>query len=359
MIASAPIAVARLDYLPYVCAQAQARGLPGELCLLPIIESGVDPFAQSSVGAAGIWQFMPGTARRFGLKMDRWTDERRDLALATTAALDYLNELHGRFGDWLLALAAYNCGAGCMERALRQRPDADRPFDLRLPRETQIHVAKLLALAAVFAEPARYNAELPVDDAVPAEPGLALVPTGGQIDIARAAAALGKPPDYLYARNPALRRWATHPSGPHRLLVDTADRDAAIDALERIPEDERMAWLRVRIVPNDTLGGLAHRFGTDVATLQQMNGLRSTLIRAGDDLLVPVAGRGKGDQGGVAFARLQPDSARAPAVYVVKAGDSIWRISRRLGVDQQVLMGANGIGPQDILQIGQRLIVAP
>lgn len=354
IIASQPAAVARLDDLSYVCAEVRARDLPGELCLLPIIESRVDPFARSSVGAAGIWQFMPGTARRFGLKMDRWADERLDVVLATAAALDYLEELHTRFEDWLLALGAYNCGAGCLERALRRTSGGQTEFfDLRLPRETQTHVAKLLGLAAIFAAPALYSAELPFDEDAPAETKLALVPTGGQIDIAQAAAAIGKPPDYLYARNPALKRWATHPSGPHRLIVDAADGENARTALARIPEDERMVWQRVRIAHNDTLGELAQRFGTDVATLQQMNGLRSTVIRVGDELLVP-AGGGKWSPGSGAFAAPQRASAK---VYIVKAGDSIWRIARRLGLDWKALMAANGIGPDDILRIGQRLVV--
>ena len=113
---------------------------------MPIVESGLDPHAFSPQGAGGLWQFVPGTARQYGLKVDWWADERRDPVSATTAALDYLERLHARFGDWLLALAAYNCGEGRLERALRRASgEATGFFDIDVPRETRNHVARLLA----------------------------------------------------------------------------------------------------------------------------------------------------------------------------------------------------------------------
>ena len=347
---------ARLDYLRYVCAEVRARGLPGELCLVPIVESGLDPHAFSPQGAGGLWQFVPGTARQFGLKVDWWADERRDPVSATTAALDYLEQLHGRFGDWLLALAAYNCGEGRLERALRRaRGETTSFFDIGVPRETRDHVAKLLAYAAVFAAPERFGVELPVGEDTAAGVDFAVVGTGSQIDLSLAATAMGKSVDYLYQRNPALKRWATHPRGPHRLIVDAADKQVAMDAIEEL-RDERLRWQPVRVEANDTLGHLALRFGTDVATLQQMNGLPTTLIRTGDELLVPVGGIMR--RPGTAFAPQRPGAGPSSAfVYVVRAGDSIWRIARRLGVTRKALMQANGISPRDILSVGQRLAV--
>ena len=347
----------RLDYLRYVCAQVRARSLPGELCLVPIVESGLDPHAFSPQGAGGLWQFVPGTARQYGLKVDWWADERRDPVSATTAALDYLTQLHARFGDWLLALAAYNCGEGRLERALRRaRGEAPGVFDVDVPRETHEHVAKLLAHAAVFATPGHFGIELPVGEDSSAEVDFAVVGTGSQIDIALAATAMGKPVEYLYERNPALKRWATHPSGPHRLIVDVADRQAAIDAFEGLG-DQRLRWQRVRVEANDTLGHFALRFGTDVATLRQMNGLPTTLIRTGDELLVPVAGIARRTGSDIYGERNSGAKDASAFVYIVRAGDSIWRIARRLGVTRKALMQANGVGPRDILRIGQRLAV--
>ena len=349
---------ARLDYLRYVCAQVQARSLPGELCLVPIVESGLDPHAFSPQGAGGLWQFVPGTARQFGLKVDWWADERRDPVSATAAALDYLEQLHARFGDWLLALAAYNCGEGRLERALRRASgDATGFFEIDVPRETRNHVAKLLAHAAVFAEPEDFGVELPVGEDTSAEADFAVVGTGSQIDLSLAASAMGKSVEYLYERNPALKRWATHPRGPHRLIVAGADREAAIDAFEGLRDEERLQWQPVRVEANDTLGHLALRFGTDVATLRQMNGLPSTLIRTGDELLVPVGGIMRRPGAGIFAPRSSGTVGSSAFVYVVRAGDSIWRIARRLGVTRKALMQANGISPRDILSIGQRLAV--
>ena len=350
--------VGRLDTMRHACAEVRARGLPGELCLVPIVESGLDPYAFSPQGAGGLWQFVPGTARQYGLKVDWWADERRDPVAATAAALDYLTQLHARFGDWLLALAAYNCGEGRLARSLRTANVLTPSlFDLDVPRETREHVAKVLAYAAVLATPGQYGVELPIGDGTIAEVGFAVIETGSQIDIALAAAAMDKPPEYLYRRNPALKRWATHPRGPHRLLVDGADEQAAIAAIAGLRSDERLQWQRVRIEANDTLGHLALRFGTDVATLRQMNGLPSTVIRTGDELLVPVGGVMRRRGGGIFGPQRSAADARAAFVYVVRTGDSIWRIARRLGVTRKALMQANGIGPGDILRIGQRLVV--
>lgn len=350
--------VGRLDTMRYACAEVRARGLPGELCLVPIVESGLDPYAFSPQGAGGLWQFVPGTARQYGLKVDWWADERRDPVAATAAALDYLTQLHARFGDWLLALAAYNCGEGRLAASLRATSVANPGlFDLEVPRETREHVAKVLAYAAVLATPDHFGLELPVDQGTSTELGFAIIETGSQIDIALAAAAMGKPPEYLYRRNPALKRWATHPGGPHRLIVDAADEQTAIDAIEGLRSDERLHWQRVRIGANDTLGHLALRFGTDVATLRQMNGLPSTLIRTGDELLVPVGGVMRRPGSGIFGPQRSAPDNRSAFVYVVRSGDSIWRIARRLGVTRKALMQANGIGAGDILRIGQRLVV--
>ena len=352
---------ARLGYLPYLCAQVSARQMPGEVCLLPIVESGLDPFAVSPRGAAGLWQFIPVTARRFGLKIDWWGDERRDPVLATAAALDYLKELHDQFGDWLLALGAYNCGEGRVERALR-RAERNSPvsgfFAIEVPRETTELVSRLLAYAAVFAAPEPFGIELPFSADHPFDADFAIVATGSQIDIAAVASAMGKTVDYLYDRNPGLNRWATHPLGPHRLIVDASDARAATEAINGIPARDRLAWQWVDVAPNETLGHLALRFGTDVRTLRQMNELQSTLIRAGERLLVP-AGRQHRRMGGNNFTppgRPGLVNARA-SVYIVKAGDSIWRIAQRLGITRRSLMLANAISATDVLRIGQRLVI--
>ena len=341
-----------LEYLPYVCRKVWDRGLPGEICLLPIVESRLDPYARSTDGAVGLWQFIPSTAKRFGLKVDWWVDERRDVVLATDAALDYLEELHGRFGDWLLALAAYNWGEGNVSRALQRVGSNAGFFDIRVPGETSRYVDRLLAYSAVFANPARFGINLPLSNQETTPVAFAVVETGGQVDLARAAEALGCELDEIRRRNPALNRWATHPEGPHRLLVSAADESDAVQALAAIPETERLAWVRHLIAPGETLSEIAGTYRTRVATLRHANRLSSDLIRAGDHLLVPTTHRPPEH-----YARVPPPSTVGAGEYVVKQGDTIWGIARLLGLKRHALMTANRIEPQDILRIGQRLAI--
>jgi membrane-bound lytic murein transglycosylase D len=340
------------QYLPYICAQVREREMPAELCLLPIIESALDPFAFSPGGAAGLWQFIPGTAKRYGLKIDWWVDERRDPVASTDSALDYLQALHERFDDWSLAVAAYNCGEGRVARALLRADDGADFFDLKLPRETAAYVPRLLAFAAIIDEPAAHGIELPFEQIAAQAQHTAAVQTGGQIDIARAADAVGISVEQVYALNPALNQWATHPNGPDRLIVPADMAEAAQQALDELDPQERVAWIRHEIRPNQTLGGLAVAYDTDVATLKRVNGLDGTRIRAGDHLMIPKSSLAAG-------AYPTPGRARASSgsVYVVQSGDSLWTISRRFGVSTKTLMRTNHIGPKDLLQVGQQIIV--
>ena len=339
-------------HLAGICEVVLARGMPGELCLLPLIESALNPFARSRSGAVGLWQFIPGTARRYDLKIDWWADERRDPVASTDAALRYLADLHALFDDWLLAMAAYNCGERLVARRLDAAPDGATFFDLkRLPRETRAYVPRLLAFAAIFADPEAHAIRLPGrlgrNEALAAT--YAPVTLAGQMDLARAAEATGLSLEELYRLNPGLNQWATHPAGPHRLLVPAARSEALGRALARVPPEDRMGWVRHRIARNETLGHIALRYRTDVATLMRTNDLQRSLIRAGDTLLVPRPG---GD-GGLPPARSRP--RRSGGVYVVQAGDSLWEISRRLGIPLETLMRENAMGPEELLRIGRRL----
>ena len=266
-----------------------------------------------------------------------------------------------QLGDWLLALGAYNCGEGRVERAIR-RAERNSPasgfFAIEVPRETTELVSRLLAYAAVFAAPEALGVELPFAADHPFGADFAIIATGSQVDLATVASAMGKPVDYVYDRNPGLDRWATHPHGPHRLIVDASDAQAATQAINGLPAKDRLAWQWVDVAANETLGHLALRFGTDVGTLRQMNELQSTLIRVGERLLVPAGGQRRSSGGNI----FRPPGRSALAnprssVYVVKSGDSIWRIARRLGITRRSLMLANGISATDVLRIGQRLAI--
>ena len=330
-------------HLAYIHEQVTARGMPSELALLPIVESALDPYAFSHGGAAGLWQFIPATAKRFGLDRNWWYDGRRDPVAATDAALDYLAHLHKRFDDWYLALAGYNAGEGNVSRAIRRGEPGDGFFELKLPRETSAYVPRLLALAELVANPEALGVELP--PLTPEVPFL-IVDTGSQMDLNVASQATGVDMDTLYRWNPALNQWSTPPRGPHQLLIPVSEGGDAPAQIASIPASERVQWLRITVRSGDSLSEIAHRHRTDVTSLKRANGLRSSRITAGDSLLIPkspealsntIASRNQG------------------LTYVVQSGDSLWTISRAHNIPMNTLMKTNHVGPKDYLRVGQEL----
>ncbi len=351
-------------YLHLIVEEIEARGMPGEIALLPVVESAFQPFAYSHGRAAGLWQFIPSTGKHYGLKQNWWYDGRRDVQRATHAALNYLQKLSADFdGDWLLALAAYNAGEGTVMRAVRRNAKAGKPTDfwsLKLPRETTTYVPKLLGVSAVFGNPAAFGIDLPeVADA----PVLAQVETGGQIDLARAADLAGISVDELYMLNPAFNRWATDPDGPHTLLLPRDKADTFRTQLASLEPDGRLQWRRHRIRSGENLGVIASRYQTTPAVLRQVNQLDGDLIRAGHHLLIPVAskpGSAYSHSAGQRHARntaKQPSSGSRRVTHTVRGGESLWSIGRRYGVTSRSLARWNGMGTRDTLAVGRELTV--
>lgn len=333
-------------FLWHVVRELEARDLPLDLALLPIVESGYDPTAYSYARASGMWQFMPYTARRFGLDDNWWHDGRRDVLRSTDAALDYLEWLHGRYDDWALALAAYNAGEGRVDRALSRSDDPDY-WSLDLPRETENYVPKLMAVRQILGEADRFAFEWP---AVPNEPVTELVTLPGQIELAVAAEMMGMPESELQRLNPGVRRWATPPDGPHRLLVPSDRVDRLREAIAARDPDSLVTWRRHRVRQGEVLGTIAERYGTRVAVLREVNDLRGSLIRAGQYLLIPVG----------AEAGAPPPSAPSAGPsgrYTVANGDSLWLIAQRLGVTVAELREWNDLAPGAVIRPGQTLAV--
>ena len=275
-------------YLHHIVAQLEARNMPRELALLPVVESAFDPFALSRCSASGLWQFMPRTGRHYGLDQDWWTDGRRDVLEATRAALDHLEDLHQEFeGDWLLALAAYNAGAPSVRRAIEHNQRTGRPIDffaLDLPGETRAYVPKLLAVSRLVAEPEAFGVELP---AIPDAPYFARIDIRDPIDLGRVADRAEIPREELRALNPAFNRWATAPGGPHPLLVPVPAKDRFERVLASLTPRDRLRLLHHRVRRGDTLYGIARRHGISLATLRAVNQVRSSRIHPGQNLLVP------------------------------------------------------------------------
>ncbi|HXK22534.1 MAG TPA: transglycosylase SLT domain-containing protein [Myxococcota bacterium] len=276
-------------YLHYIVRQLEERNMPCELALLPVVESAFDPFASSPSMASGLWQFIPSTGQRYGLDQDWWMDGRRDVLAATRAALDLLEELHEEFdGDWLLALAAYNAGAGSVKRAVERNQRAGLPTDffaLDLLPETRTYVPRLLAIARVTAEPERFGIVFP---AIPDAPYFTRVDVGGQVDLGLVANLAAIPIEELRALNPQYKRWATAPRGPHELLVPTPAERRVHEVLATLPPSKRLRFVRHRVRRGDTLIGIASRYGVPLEALRGVNRVRGSLIHPGDELLVPL-----------------------------------------------------------------------
>ncbi len=349
-------------YFHYIVSAVEERGMPLEIALLPVVESAFQPFAYSHGRASGIWQFIPGTARRFGLKIDWWYDGRRDIQRATTAALDYLQYLNRHFdGNWLHALAAYNSGEGTVRRAIRRNEEKGLPTDfwnLNLPRETRGYVPKLLAIADVVGNPQQYAITL---NSIPDEPYLTEVNIGSQIDLAMAADMAVMPLEELYRLNPGFNRWATSPDGPHQLLLPSKKAAVFTQKLATLPADQRIKWVRHRIKKGETLSHIAKHYRTTVATVQRINKVQSHMIRTGKHLLIPVASRSAASYALSADQRLMriqntPKGGKKIS-YTVRKGDTIWDISRAHKVSMRQLAAWNGMAPHDYLQPGQKLVI--
>ncbi len=330
-------------HLAYIHAQVEARGLPSELALLPIVESALDPYAFSHGGAAGLWQFIPATAKRFGLERNWWYEGRRDPVAATDAALDYLEYLYKRFDDWYLALAGYNAGEGNVNRAKRRAEDGAGFFELKLPRETSAYVPRLLALAELVENPESLNVTLPpISPDIPFQ----VVSTGSQMDLSVISRVTEIDVETLYLWNPALNQWSTPPNGPHHLILPSPLAQTAAARIASVPSEQRVEWLRVTVRPGDTLSQLAARHRTDIASLKQANGLRNARITAGDSLLIPKT---------PAALSNSITSRNQGTTYVVQNGDSLWTISRAHDIPINRLMKTNHVGPKDYLRVGQKL----
>jgi membrane-bound lytic murein transglycosylase D len=347
-------------YLHYIVEQVEARNMPMEIALLPVVESGFQPFAYSHGRAAGLWQFIPGTGKLYGLEQNWWYDGRRDVIESTRAALDYLQKLHNDFGDWQLALAAYNCGEGTVGRAIKKNKKLGKPTDfwsLKLPKETSAYVPKLMAVAHLIGQPEKYDLAL---NSVENQPYLTVVPTGSQIDLAVAAKLAGISTDEIYQLNPGYNRWATTPEGPHRLVLPIDKADAFKQKLATLPKNERIQWARHKIKAGESLGVIAANYKTTIDTIKQANDLHGNTIRAGDHLLIPVASAKPSEYPKTLRQRLaakQNKKSAKKTTHIVKKGDTWWDLAAKYKVSVRKLAAWNGKAPADTLSIGQKLVV--
>ncbi len=350
-------------YMYYVYSQVVKRNLPGELVLLPVIESAYDPFAYSDRGAAGLWQLMPGTATGYGIKEDWWYDGRRDIYASTNAALDYLSYLQNFFnGNWLYTLAAYNAGQGTVQNAINYNAERDRNttfWSLPLPSATISYVPQLLALAAIIEDPHEYGINLP---SLKDGPYFAEVNIGKQINLTTAARMADISVHELYKLNPGYNRWATDPNGPSLLLLPVDKIDQFKTNLAQLPTQPTLTWNHYQVKPGDTLDSIAEQFGTNIVSLQQMNKINANVLRPGQTLLIP-----KKHASSFSHYNTKPSNYNAnkqelalgkqQIVVPVDVGDSLWSLAVKYQVQPSQIRAWNHLPPNTPLQIGQKLVI--
>ncbi|MDD5057165.1 MAG: transglycosylase SLT domain-containing protein [Sideroxydans sp.] len=344
-------------YLYYITEEVNRRGMPSEIALLPVIESAFNPGANSVARASGIWQFIPSTGKHFGMEQNWWYDGRRDVIGATNGALDYLQKLHDQFGDWELALAAYNCGENCIARAQARNLRQHKPTDfahLNIPRETRNYVPKLLAVKNIISDPARYGIVL---HDIPNRPYFDVVTTTKPMDVKLAAELADISMEEFLALNPGHNRPVIlHDNGEVILLP--VDKVATFrDNLEK--NNQRLvSWRAYKTTKGETFAEVASQFDIRLDQLRAANGLSKYATQSnGQTLLVPAKEADASEE-------FSPFNMHATAVqemsgfsYAVHKGDTISSLARRFHVSQASLVAMNHGSKR--LSIGHRFTILP
>ncbi len=274
-------------YLFHIVEEVERRGMPTEIALLPFIESAFNPEALSSARASGVWQFIPSTGKDFDLRQNVFRDDRRDVLTSTRAALDYLEKLHGMFGDWHLALAAYNWGEGNVARAIAKNRRARKPTDyshLRMPAETRHYVPKLQAVKNIVARPEAFGLALP---ALADHPYFVSVAIENDIDVDTAAQLSGLSVDDFRALNPQMNKPVILAAGTPQVLLPHDNADQFIQELPRYPGrlSSWTAWVAPKTMKP---GDAAKQIGVSETRLRALNSIPSRmLIKVGSTLIVP------------------------------------------------------------------------
>jgi membrane-bound lytic murein transglycosylase D len=344
-------------YLYHIVEEVEKRGLPTELALLPMVESAFNPMAYSRAHASGLWQFIPGTGKRFELEQNSWYDGRRDIVDSTSAALDYLTKLHQMYGDWHLALASYNWGEGAVRRAIARNKRARKKTDyenLRMPRETRHYIPKLQALKNIIADPAKYGIDL---DAIPNQPYFAVITDAPDIDVHLAAKLADMPVEEFLALNPGFSRPLIRSAAGKRIILPADKVVSFYDNLDQYDEDSLVSWQVYEPKKGEKLEAIARKFDLDIKELRRINGIHPRSTRLPKELVVPM-----NDDARATLAELPimysppiPSHGPARAVHVVRRGDTLGSIAARYRTSINNLKRWNQLGRY--LQIGQKIYI--
>ena len=343
-------------YDSLIYAQLDSAKMPRDLIFLALVESGFKLKAYSRAKASGMWQFIPETGKRYGLEVDYWVDMRRNPELATKAALKYLNRLHDEFGDWLLAMAAYNCGEGRVRRLVREmQQDSTRDstlpityWDLELPKETMRYVPRILAAMVIGHYPEQY--EMTVEKTY--RPDFDTVTVFDSFPLEEVAKLLKVSEDTLRTLNMELVKWCTPPNKDSYLLrLPVGTRVAFVEGYDKMEKNNFSSWHHHKVRRGESLGIIARQYGIKVSELQQANDMKGSRIRAGQSLLIPikVTPKPKSTKG------KKPERVRT---YVAKDGDNLASVARMFGVSQESLRIWNSMDAAAFVKAGDTLLVS-
>lgn len=349
-------------YLYHIVEEVQKRGMPMEIALLPMVESAFNPQAYSRSHAAGIWQFIPSTGRNYGLKQNVWYDGRRDVTAATQAALDYLQKLYMDFDSWELALAAYNCGEGCVSRAIQKNASQGKSTDylsLQLPAETRHYVPKLMAVKKLVLEPENFGVEL-VD--IPNTPYFTQVSiNSGAMDVRSAAKLAGLTVDEFLSLNPAFPRKLIKAGDDVSVLVPV---DHAETFQANLENGEWDSWHPVTAHKGMTVAQIAEQFGTTPQRISEHNKLhlsRGKLVKD-QTILVPVNNVEESELPVSSWREAELDAREADGTaakyHVVRSGDTLGELARKFRVSASSIKRWNKL-KSSRLKVGQKLLVKP
>ena len=341
-------------YLYHIVEEIEKRGLPTELALLPMVESSFNPMAYSRAHASGLWQFIPGTGKRYDLTQNWWYDGRRDIVDSTSAALDYLKDVYDMHGDWHLALASYNWGENAVARALEKNRREGKPLDymsLTMPAETRSYVPKLQALKNIIANPELFGIEL---DPIPNTPYFASVTRTRDIDVRLAAKLAEMTVEEFVALNPGFSRPVIRADLTPRIVLPADRVEVFHENLAKYDDKSLVSWQTYNPRRGESLDGIAKRFGVSLAQLKEVNGITPRARGLPAVLVVPANGAHDTGRLPIMYAPPIPMPGPRTFVHTVRSGETLPGIASRYRVKVEDLRRWNKIGR---LAVGQRLVV--
>jgi membrane-bound lytic murein transglycosylase D len=342
-------------YLYHIVEEVEKRGMPTELALLPMVESAFNPMAYSRAHASGLWQFIPGTGKRYDLAQNWWYDGRRDIIESTNAALDYLTMLYKMHGDWQLALASYNWGEGAVSRAIAKNRAAGKPTDyasLKMPKETENYLPKLQALKNIIANPKPFGIEL---DPIPNQPYFAEYKGTRDIDVQLAAKLAEMPVAEFIALNPGFSRPLIRAAVTPRIVLPADKIDVFHDNLAKLDEGALVSWKSYTPKKGETLESIAKKHGMSVAQLKEVNGIAARTRVVPGLLVVPVSNTSAATMSKLPLMYAPPIAVGYRRVfYNIRKSDTQASIAKRFGVHPEDLKRWN---PSSKFAAGNRIEV--